>query len=484
MKKRGLISLLIILMLSLTLIGCSSNNSVEEGKKDVEEVVGNELLGEETDLVVIGGGGSGISAALEASKGGAKVVLLEKMAMLGGNTNRSTGGYNAIGTDIQENEGIVDSKEIYLNDVLKEDSSEYERLLAETFADNSLETYNWLKDLGLELSEVANSAGNSVKRLHRPEGGAAIGVEVVKVLKDAITEDENITVALNTSATKLLTSEDGSIVGVEYEDADGNKGSIKTKAVVIATGSYGNNPEIIEKYRPDLKGSITTNHPGATGEGILMAEEIGAELYNMDDITIHPTVNVDKGMMISEGVRGSGAIVINTDGERFIAEGDPSNAISEAIFSQDEAVAFVLFDQGVRENMAAIESYINQGLIVEADTLEELAEEIGIKDANKLVETVTRYNEFAANKKDEDFDRQNIEVELKTGPYYASKIAPAIHGVKGGIKINEKTEVIGVDGNIIEGLFSSGECTGGVRGVADSIIFGRIAGKTALNLIK
>src|SRR5699024_5964608 len=153
------------------------------------------------------------------------------------------------------------------------------------------------------LVEVANSAGNSVKRLHRPEGGAPIGVEVVKTLREAVTEDENITVSLQTSATKLLTSDDGDVIGVEYKTDYGNTGSIKSKAVVISTGSYGNNPELIEQYRPDLKGSITTNHPGATGEGILMAEEAGAELHNMDDITIHPTVNVDKGMMISEGVR-------------------------------------------------------------------------------------------------------------------------------------------------------------------------------------
>lgn len=482
--KKVLSLILVMMIVPLILVGCNDGKLVEEGEISESQKGETEALVEEADLIVIGGGGSGMSAALEASKAGAKVVILEKMNILGGNTIRSTGGYNAIGTDVQVAEGIDDNKEIYLKDVLKEDSTDYERMLAETFADNSLETYNWLKELGLKLTEVANSAGNSVKRLHRPEGGAAIGVEIVKLLKETVMEDEHITVALNTSATKLITGENGSVVGVEYKTDDGKIGTIKSKAVIIATGSYGNNPELIEKYRPDLKESITTNHPGATGEGILMAEEIGAELYNMDDITIHPTVNVDKGLMISEGVRGSGAIVVNTKGERFIAEGDPSNAISKAIFNQDDSVAFVVFDQGVRDNMAAIENYIKQGLIVEANSLEELAEEVGIKDGTALIDTVEKYNIFASNKKDDDFDRQNIEVELKTGPYYATKIAPAIHGVKGGIKINERTEVLGTDGNVIEALFSSGECTGGVRGVADSIIFGRIAGKSALELIK
>lgn len=457
--------LLAVALLPILLMGCSKGSS------------------ESADLVVIGGGGAGMSAALEASEGGAKVIILEKMEILGGNTIRSTGGFNAIGTTVQEEAGIEDNMDIYMGDLLKGDYTEYDESLVRVFAENSQNTYEWITGLGVDLSEVVNSAGNSVKRLHRPSGGAAVGIEITKVLSSTVEKDENITVKKATEAREIVLDDQGAVKAIKIKDKDGKESTIDTKAIVIATGSYGANPEMIEKYRADLKGFTTTNHSGAQGDGIRMAEEVGAELVKMDDITIHPTVAVDKGIMISEGVRGTGAIVVNHDGKRFVSESDPSNTISESIFSQDEKSAFIVFDDGIRNNMGAIETYIKQGIITEGETLEELGEKLGIKDLHAFKETVERYNGFVENGKDEDFDRPNIEATLKTGPFYGSKIAPAVHGTKGGIKITEKTEVVKNDESVIEGLFASGECTGGVRGVADSIIFGRVSGKSVLEYL-
>lgn len=243
------------------------------------------------------------------------------------------------------------------------------------------------------------------------------------------------------------------------------------------------------QYRPDLKGTVTTNAPGATGDGIVMAQEVGADLTDIDQIQLHPTVEQTTSILITEGVRGDGAILVNQSGKRFINELLTRDVVSAAELEQEGCYAYVIFDDNLRENLAATEKYIKNGIVTEAETIEELAEALEIDPAT-LAETLATWNEAVANQNDEEFGRTTgMEHDLSKAPYYAIKIAPGIHHTMGGVKINTNAEVINTEGEVIPGLFAAGEVTGGVHGgnriggnaVADIVVFGTVAAKSAID---
>ena len=213
---------------------------------------------------------------------------------------------------------------------------------------------------------------------------------------------------------------------------------------------------MVVKYRPDLKGFATTNHPGATGDGIDMAIRIGAATCQIGSIQTHPTVVPVSGIMITEAVRGQGAILINREGKRFIDELQTRDVVSEAILAQEGGSAFLVFDQGVRERLKAIEDYANQGLLTEAGSLQELGDKLGVS-GEVLAETVAGYNKFVADKSDPDCGRQHLDYELNKAPYYAVEVTPAVHHTMGGLAINTKAEVLDEDGKAIPGLYLLGK---------------------------
>ena len=206
----------------------------------------------------------------------------------------------------------------------------------------------------------------------------------------------------------------------------------------------------------------------------------------MDQIQTHPTVVPVKNIMITEAVRGNGAIVVNREGKRFEQEMTTRDVMSAAILKQTGKTAFLVFDQGVRDSLKAIESYAKQGLLTEGATVGELAQKLNIPAAD-LEATVTRYNAFVDAKKDADFNRANMPRKLETAPFYAVEIGPAVHHTMGGIKIDTDAEVINESGSAVPGLYAAGEVTGGVHGanrlggnaMADIAVFGRIAGTNA-----
>ena len=460
-------------------------NAALASAKGISEATTAKLEDTETDVVIIGAGGAGLSAAVAAREGGASVIVLEKMPIVGGNTNYATGGLNASETSIQAKMGISDSNEQYIEDTMVGGKNINDLALVTEMVEKSAETVDWLIKLGADLTDVGKMAGSTNSRTHRPTGGAAVGAHLSAALEKAA-KAAGADIRLNQEVTKII-NENGKAVGVVVSTKDGEY-TIKAKAVIVATGGFGANPTLVESYKPELKGFGTTNHAGATGDALTWAKDFNAALTDIEQIQTHPTVVPVKNLMITEAVRGNGAIMINRDGNRFCTEMATRDVMSAAILEQTGGTAYLMFDTSIRKSLKAIETYASQGLLTEGATVAELAQKLGLPEAT-LEKTVTDYNSYVANGNDPDFGRKASEMPraLVEGPYYVVEVGPAIHHTMGGLKINTKAEVIDTNGNVIPALYAAGEVTGGIHGanrlggnaVADITVFGKIAGEQA-----
>jgi len=445
-------------------------------------------LPKETDVVVIGAGGAGLTSAIAAHEKGAKVILIEKTELLGGNTNYATAGLNAAGTKIQEKLGIKDSPELFYEDTMKGGKNKNNKALVKVLTGKSSAIVDWLLERGADLSEITSTGGQSAKRTHRPTGGAAVGPNIVSALSKTA-ENEKIDIRKGIKAIALVKN-NNKIVGVKVKEANGEEYIIKAKAVVVATGGFGANAKMVEKYNPKLKGFGSTNNPAIVGDGIVMIEKIGGALVDMDQIQTHPTVLHKKTNMITEAVRGEGAILVNKDGKRFIDELETRDVVSKAILDQKGKSAFLIFDEEIRTKLKAADGYVKKGYAVEG-TLEEIAAKIGT-DAKTLEATLNKYNEAVKNKADNEFKKKTLPKELTGTKYYAIEVSPAVHHTMGGVRINTNAEVLSKNGRPIKGLYAAGEITGGIHGanriggnaVADITVFGKIAGENAATYSK
>lgn len=488
----------------------------------------------ECDIVVIGAGGAGLVAALQAADNGAgSVIVVEKRSAPGGNSIGSTGGMNAAKTPNQDEnefsdgggvekmledarkqyadnagimaladtveeqykayqespEGYFDSVELFELDTMVGGKGVNNLELVKVLAENSAESIVWLREAqGADLSSVGQFGGASVKRIHRPvneEGKTvSVGSYLVPILSENCKANEKIEILTETTATEIL-MEDGAAAGIVASGANGTF-EIKAKAVVVASGGFGANNEMVAKYQPSFDGYITTNAPGIQGDGIVMAEAVGAATVDMEQIQLHPTVFQATGALITEGLRGDGAILVNADGERFTNEVGTRDAVSAAEFAQPGNCAYLIVDQAMAEKSSVIAGYIDRGMTVQGDTYEALAEAAGIEPA-AFAQTMEEWNACVDAGKDEEFGRTSFVTKLETAPYYAIQVAPGVHHTMGGLKINASAEVLDTSDAAIPGLFAAGEVTGGIHGanrlggnaVADIVVFGRIAGASA-----
>lgn len=446
-------------------------------------------LKESYDIVIIGAGGGGMAAAITAQEAGADVAIFEKMPIAGGNTSKSSGGMNASETKFQKEQGIEDSNDLFYEDTLEGGKGTNDPELLRYMVDHSAEAIDWLDSIGITLNNITFSGGASVKRIHRPEDGSAVGGYLVEGLLRNIHEKE-IPLFVNSEVTKINET-DGKVSGVNVT-VEGEEKTINAKAVIIATGGFGGNLEMVSEIKPELEGFVTTNHEGATGDGIRMAEELGAAVVDMDQIQIHPTVEQSTSYLVTESVRGDGGILVNQQGERFTDELLTRDKVSANIIALPEKYAYIIADQRLKESVTAINQYEEKGIVTKAETIEELAEKLEIP-AENLKATLDTWNEAVKNQEDKDFGRKTgMEYDLSHAPYYAIKIAPGIHHTMGGLKIDTETHVLREDGTAIEGLFGAGEVTGQVHGsnriggnaVADIIVFGRQAGNIASEYVK
>ena len=416
------------------------------------------------------------------------VAIVEKAAYAGGNTSRATGGMNAAETKVQDKFGIKDTVETFIKDTMEGGYNLNNLSLVTKMCEESADAIDWLESIGAPLPEVSFSGGATNKRIHRPEGGTGVGAFLVNAFTAKI-EELDIPIYYNTTATKILMNE-GTAVGILAESSE-VKYTINAKSVIIATGGFGANEDLYTQYKPELKGYVTTNVPTATGDGITMATEVGANTVDMEQIQIHPTVEQSTSLLITESVRGDGAILVNQSGVRFGDELRTRDVVSASVIEQEGSYAYLIFDQQLRDELSAVEKYIDNNIVTQADSLEELAKAINM-DGATLTDTVTRWNKAVASKNDEEFGRDTgMEHDISVGPFYAIKIAPGVHHTMGGLEINTDAQVISTEGSAINGLFAAGEVAGGVHGgnriggtaVTDIVVFGRVAGTSAANYV-
>ena len=505
----------------------------DDYKTAVEKTGSAEDSTVEADVVVVGAGGAGMTAAITAAGEGKSVVILESQSMVGGNSVRATGGMNAGKTVYQdENEfgesagvektlktaaekyadnetitalaktvseqwaayqanptGYFDSVELMELDTMIGGKGINDPELVETLCANSADAIDWLDEHGITLHNVSSFGGASVKRIHRPvnaEGKTvSVGSYMIPLLQENC-EKAGVKMMLDTTATEILTDANGAAVGVKATGASGETVTVNAKAVVLASGGFGANLDMVVKYKPELKGFMTTNAPGIQGQGIEMAQAIGAATVDMDQIQIHPTVEANTAALITEGLRGDGAILINEEGQRFIDEVGTRDVVSAAEIAQTGSYSWLVVDQAMVDASSVIQGYIKKGYTVTGATYEELGKAMGV-DAAAFAETMEKWNGYVEAKNDPDFGRTSFANPLNTAPCYAVKVTAGVHHTMGGLKINANTEVLNEKGEVIPGLFAAGEVTGGVHGanrlggnaVADFTVFGRIAGAAA-----
>jgi fumarate reductase flavoprotein subunit len=440
---------------------------------------------ESFDVVVIGSGGAGLSASIMAKESGASVVVLEKQAYIGGNTNFSSGGMNAAGTKQQIAAGVTnDSPQRFYDDTMKGGHNLNNPALLRTLTENAKYSEEWLLDLGADFCfRKGRGGGQSVARGHGPCDGSAVGPMILKTLTARTTKD-GIEIRKRNNVVDI-TMKDGKVSGVKVQTPQGEQ-TIDAKAVVLATGGFGANMDMITKYRPELKGFSTTNHPGATGDGLKLAEKLGASFTDIEQIQIHPTVVKKDGHLISESMRSRGAILVNQEGKRFTNELQTRDVVSQIELKQPTGSVWIVWDSEIYKTNKLARGYYDQGYAVKGDTLDELAKKMGVPAAN-LKATFKDYRKAYDTKKDTAFGRPEMVIPLDVAPWYAVHVTPGIHHTMGGVTINPQTQVISKKGQPIPGLYAAGEVTGGVHGgnriggnaVADIVTFGRIAGTNA-----
>ncbi|MCX8111269.1 MAG: flavocytochrome c [Syntrophorhabdaceae bacterium] len=459
-------------------------------KKERQAKIKKDDAIDKADIVIIGAGAAGFTAAITAHDLGAKVILLEKQPITGGNSMLAAGGMNAANTKIQAKKGVKDSAELMFNDTMKGGQNTNNPELVKILAEKSAESIDWLISIGADMNDLGRLAGASVDRSHRPTGGAVIGAHLINVLRKNAS-DRNIDVRINSNVLQILRDKKGKITGVQVEGKHRGIYIIEAKAVIVASGGFSANATLVESYRPEFKGMTTSNQPGATGDGIKLGEAIGAQVIDMKEIQIHPTIAAGSKILITEAVRGNGAILVNKEGKRFVNELTTRDAASAAILKQRDKVAYLILDENIRKSLKQIEGYIHLELVKEGQTIKELASAIDVP-ADNLEATIVTYNKAFDTKNDEEFKRPNIPRPIRTPKFYAIAVQPGIHYTMGGLKIDGLTNVIGRDGKPIEGLFAAGEVTGGVHGanrlggnsISETITFGRIAGANAVKYTK
>ena len=521
---------------ALTSAGLENKFSSVVSEKKVDK--SGEVSYLETDVVVVGAGGAGMVSSIVLADAGKKVILLESQPMVGGNTVRSTGGLNATKTtwqdanEFKEEAGLLktlnSAKETYANnqdivnlvDTVNNQYEEYKNNgegyfdsvelmeldtmvggkginkfnLVKALCEGTKDAIDWLDGIGVILHNVASFGGASVKRIHRPVNDAgqvvSVGSYMVPIFNENVQSRNNITLMLNTTCEKLI-DEDGKVVGVEAVRDDGSKLIINSNATILATGGFGANLPMVSKYKPELDGFMTTNAPGILGQGIDMAVAIGANVVDMDQIQIHPTVEANSAALITEGLRGDGAILVNSNGKRFIDEVGTRDVVSKAEIEQPGSFSWLIVDKKMVDASQVIQGYIKKEFTKEGETYEELADAIGV-DKETFADTMNKWNECVNNKEDKDFGRTSFANPLDTAPYYAIKVTAGIHHTMGGLAINEDAEVLNAQNYAIDGLFACGEVTGGIHGAnrlggnadADIVVFGRIAAESAIEYIE
>lgn len=453
------------------------------------------------DVVVIGAGGAGFSAAIEAKNAGANVVLLEKMPAVGGNSLISGAEMNAAKNWVQPKLGINDdSPELHAEDTYKGGDMKGDMNVIKVMTHNALDAAKWCRDyLGVRFEDdnLFFFGGHSRKRALIPVGHT--GTEFITKFQ-AKADELGIPVVTNMKAEELIKDKSGRVVGVKAT-MNGASYTFNAKGgVVLATGGFGANPEMVKKYNPKIDERFkTTDAPGTTGEALYMAERAGAQLVNMGYIQTYPICDPISGVIeLIADARFDGAIMLNQEGKRFVEELQRRDVLSEAILKQTGGYCWVLWNDKigsisntVKEHPTEYEAFTKQGIMATCDDLKCVADFTKIP-FDSLKGTVNRVSSMTGKGNDKDFNHRSGLVDMTQGKYYVIKAVPSVHHTMGGVRINEKAQALTAEGKAIPGLWAAGEVTGVTHGTnrlggnayTDIIVFGRIAGKAAAEAAK
>lgn len=458
---------------------------------------------EETyDVVVIGSGFAGLAAAIEAKNAGASVVVIDKMPVHGGNSIINGGDFSAPGTKMQEANGVKDSAEVMLKDMLRAGLYLNHPENAKIVAYGAKDAFEWSESyIGAKYTKLNFHGGHSVKRTHGTIN--ASGSELVnKMLQKATSLGVNV--QLRTKVVRFISNKEGRIVGIEvrkdYKFPDDNSGKpafIKArKAVVLSSGGFSRDLKLRQIQDPRLNEKFeSTNQPGATGEALLAACMAGAMDVQMDWIQLGPWTSPDeKGFgyvpLFCEPLVGYGLMINPKTGKRFFKETGNRKERADAIMAIGDPVIIMGDSYAVPKKVVPrmLEKGMEIGAIKKFDTLEDLAKNYNIP-VDIFKQEVARWNSFVEKKKDDDFGCM-IFPDAKptvTAPFYAARLWPKVHHTMGGLVIDKNAQVTGFNFKPVKGLYAAGEVTGGVHGavrlggvaMADCLVFGRIAGQNA-----
>ena len=470
-------------------------------KKAIKKVVKTLPKESSYDVVVIGAGGAGFSAAIEAKNAGANVVLLEKMPAVGGNSLISGAEMNAAKNWVQPKLGINDdSPELHAEDTYKGGDMKGDMNVIKVMTHNALDAAKWCRDyLGVRFEDdnLFFFGGHSRKRALIPVGHT--GTEFITKFQ-AKADELGIPVITNMKAEELIKDKSGRVVGVKAT-MNGASYTFNAKGgVVLATGGFGANPEMVKKYNPKIDERFkTTDAPGTTGEALYMAERAGAQLVNMGYIQTYPICDPISGVIeLIADARFDGAIMLNQEGKRFVEELQRRDVLSEAILKQTGGYCWVLWNDKigsisntVKEHPTEYEAFTKQGIMATCDDLKCVADFTKIP-FDSLKGTVNRVSSMTGKGNDKDFNHRSGLVDMTQGKYYVIKAVPSVHHTMGGVRINEKAQALTAEGKAIPGLWAAGEVTGVTHGTnrlggnayTDIIVFGRIAGKAAAEAAK
>ena len=456
----------------------------------------------QADVVVIGGGGAGLASAISSMQAGAKkVIVLEKLGYVGGSTNVSEGALNAVDDQRQKAQGIKDSYETFYETTMHGGHDKGDPTLVRFLTSHAMDAVNWLESLGVKFNDHIGAATGSLgQRSHYP--ATPYGNTYIRTFEKVIADSNGkIQVLLDTPAVKLIQNKSGRVVGVVGNNF-GSKVTVMAKdGVIIATGGFGANVAYRQKVNTGVWKNIkldnsigcTNIQKAAQGQGLFLAQKVGAKLIGLSDIQIHPCGTPGTGLMENIRTSGRNRIFVNSDGNRFVNEGAARDVLANAIFQQKGRTYWIVVNKlryptpDFKDRMgASIRNMEALGAVVEAPTLDELAKKTGM-NAENLKKAIADYNAvvsgkakdklgFVANNKD---DKQMTE-----GPWYACRKVPTVHHTMGGIKINVKSQVINTKGKVIPGLYAVGEVTGGIHGsnrlggnaIADIMTFGHAVG--------
>lgn len=455
---------------------------------------------ETIDTVIIGSGFAGLAAAAEAAKGGAKVVIFEKMPVYGGNSVINGGEYNSWDDEFHLREKLKlgnDSVDLHTKDTIKGGDFYGDPELVQIFTEGATPALNWMIDEGgTRLREILNrTGGHSAYRTHTCVEG--VGRGYTEALRK-IAKSRGADIRLRTEVTWIWRADTkGPVLGLEVKE-DGKKKNIRIKrSLILASGGFSRDIKMRQSFNPSIVPEFNcTNHMGATGETIRFAQAIGADALQLCFIQLYPYAEPEKGTLDAPAVYpfrgpGYGIVYVNRNGKRFVNELERRDVVSRAEIATGMKPTYSIFHEKMIPKMGTkeeVEKGMARGRFVQADTLAELAGKINIP-ADALVDTIKKHNQYLKDKKDPEFNKpiNDVMMPIDEGPFYAIAQWPAVHHTMGGLRINKMAQVIDIWGAPIPRLFAAGEVTGGIHGsnrlggnaIPDAVVFGRIAGTNA-----